>query len=256
MFSSLLTIAALLAVVAGVWYYFFGPLAMQRSATAHAQQEITHAQQTIQSAAGQDPEAAFAALSRERQALVDAANDPNADENVRQQARAFLSNEFAAAVQSAAQRYTAAARIKTVPADSILSYQGNICTPPGCAISQQAMRFIAAAIPATPPAQYLYPISSGTLYRVAHRLPSQGAGLYRRARAGSLVCALLPEHRVWAGLLHNSAYAVFSITPDIPSPSGVPWRIGSPCPRTATNVTHSGGLLRTAGTNGQAGVFV
>jgi serine/threonine protein phosphatase PrpC len=289
-FSGLLTIAALLAVAAGVWYYFFGPLAMQRSATAHAQQEITHAQQTIQSASSQDPEAAFAALSRERQALVDAANDPNADESVRQQARAFLSNEFAAAVQSAAQRYTAAARIKTVPADSILSYQGNTCTPPGGSAPIQLNKADALATVAPPPvpaqtkpggppppapAQYLYLVSSGTLYRVA--APADGSFV---PQAGALACIAMPvpdvssvlsiagDGTVIYGLAYytNSAYAVFSITPDASVPNApVAFKVENrfTVPTTngekPTHLAESGGTFYVtygAGTNGQAGVFV
>jgi serine/threonine protein phosphatase PrpC len=289
-FSGLLTIAALLAVAAGVWYYFFGPLAMQRAATAHAQQEITHAQQTILSAASQDPEAAFAALSRERQALVDAANDPNADESVRQQARAFLNNEFAAAVQSAAQRYTAAARIKTVPADSMIGYQGNTCTPPGGSAPIQLNKADALATVAPPPvpaqtkpggppppapAQYLYLISSGTLYRVA--APADGSLV---PQAGALACIAMPvpdvssvlsvagDGTVIYGLAYytNSAYAVFSITPDASVPNApVAFKVENrfTVPTTngekPTHLAESGGTFYVtygAGANGQAGVFV
>jgi serine/threonine protein phosphatase PrpC len=291
-FSGLLTIAALLAVMAGAWYYFFGPLATQRAATARAQREISHAQLTIQGAASQDPEAAFSALSHERQALVDAANDPNADESVRQQARALLSNEFAAAVQSAGQRYTASARIKTVPADSQVGYQANTCTPPGGSTPIQLNKADALAAVAPPPnpppakpgapaptppppAQYLYLISSGTLYRVT--APADGASV---PQAGALACIAVPVPNVSSvlsiigdgtvvyglGYFADSTYAVFSITPDAAAPNPattlkvetkfvVPTSNGEK----PTHVAERGGVFYVtydAGTNGQAGVLV
>jgi serine/threonine protein phosphatase PrpC len=288
-FGGLLTIAALLAIVAGVWYYFFGPLALQRTATTHAQQEITHAQQTIQSAASQDPESAFAALSRERQALVDAANDPNADESVRQQARALLNNEFTAAVQSAAQRYTASAHIKTVPVDSLIGYQGNTCTPPGGSTAIQLNKADALATVAPPPvpaqtkpgappppgpAQYLYLVSSGTLYRVA--APADGSLV---PQAGALACIAMPvpdvssvlsiigDGAVIYGLAYytNSSYGVFSITPDASVPNApVTFKVENKFTVPTANgekpahLAESGGAYYVtygAGTNGQAGVF-
>ena len=288
-FTGLLTIAALLAVVAGAWYYFFGPLAMQRTATTHAQQEITHAQQTIQGASSQDPEAAFAALSRERQALVDAANDPNADEGVRQQARALLNNEFAAAVQSAAQRYTASAHIKTVPADALTSYPGNTCTPPGGSTPIQLNKADALATVAPPPfpaqtkpggptppapAQYLYLISSGTLYRVA--APADASLV---PQTGALACIAMPvpdvstvlsivgDGTVIYGLAYytNSSYGVFSITPDASVPNSATtlkvenrFTVPTANGEKPAHLAEKGGafyVTYSAGTNGQAGVF-
>jgi len=290
-FSGILTIAALLALAVGAWYYFFGPLAMQREATTRAQQEITHAQQTIQSAASQDPETAFAALSRERQALVDAANDSNADESVRQQARALLANEFGAAVQSAASRYTAAAHIKTVPTDSTLGYQANTCTPPGGSTAIQlnkADTLTTVAPPPLPPqtkpgpppappapAQYLYLVSGGALYRVA--APADATLV---PQAGALACIAVPvpdvstvlaivgDGTVLYGLAYytNSAYAVFSITPDASVPNAAPtlkvetkFVVPAANGQKPTLLAERGGVYYvtySAGTAGQAGVLV
>lgn len=287
--SGFLTLVALLAITAGVWYYFFGPLAIQRAATTRAQQEITQAQQTIQGAASQDPEAAFSALSRERQALVDAANDPNADESVRQQARALLSNEFAAAVQSAALRYTSAARIKTAPDNSLVGYQANTCTPPGGSTAIQLNKADALATVAPPPfpaqtkpggptppapAQYLYLISSGTLYRVAapadtNLVPQTGAlaCIAMPVPDVSSVLSVIGDGTVVYGLAYytNSSYAVFSITPDASVPNApttlrVDTKFAVPTPNgeKPTHLAERGGVFYvtySAGTNGQAGVL-
>jgi serine/threonine protein phosphatase PrpC len=290
-FSGMLTIALLLAVAFGAWYYFFGPLALQRDATAHAQQEITRAHQTIQSAGSQDPEAALASLSRERQALVDAANDPNADESVRQQARALLSNEFAAAVQSAAFKYTTTTHSKTVPSDSLIGYQANTCTPPGGSTAIQLGKADALATvlpppvapqtkpvpppPPPPPAQYLYIISAGTLYRVA--APADGNLV---PQAGALACIATPPPDVSSVLsiigdgtalyalayYTNSSYAVLALTPDASVPNSPTtlkleskFVVPTPNGEKPAHLAEQGGVFYVtygAGSNGQAGVLI
>lgn len=178
----LLEFAALVVILAGVWYVGFGPLATQRQMNQQALSQISVAQRIIKQSANQDPVTALKSLAQARTLALSEVNNAALDPATRAQAQALLDQQLAPAVQMAIQRYNTAARIQRLAVTNAVSYTvncpaaGGAAPAPITAISGLAT----AAAPAGKPAivagrQIAYIISGGALYEVLLPVDAQGA---------------------------------------------------------------------------------
>lgn len=168
----LLEIAALLLVLFTGWYVGFGPLATQRAANQHAQDNLTAARHIIKVSSTQTPTAALQSLAQARTLALTDVNNPTVDPSVKSQAQALLTQELAPAVQQALQRYNTEALITTAPVNNAISYTLNCVSPnqtapaPLTAISGLAPVQAPAGQPALVPGsqQVVFVLSGGALY--------------------------------------------------------------------------------------------
>jgi serine/threonine protein phosphatase PrpC len=224
----LLEIAALILIGVSIWYVGFGPLAAQRQADQRTQTALAQAQTVVQASATQNPTDALRALQAARTTLLADMASPAVDPSVRAQAQAFLDVQFASAVQSAIQRYDAAAGISHLGMNAANTYT-LACASPGSATPAQVSSLsslVALSAPAGKPsyaanAQLLYALSGGALYEIT--VPLDAAG---NPAPGAIACqqlplagitsltAITPNGAVLDALVKTSkGYAVVRITP-------------------------------------------
>jgi serine/threonine protein phosphatase PrpC len=197
----LLEVAALLALAAGIWYYFFGPFAAGQAQDQRIRTDLTHAQQTISGVPSEDPTTALIALSKDRQQLLNDLNNPGTDAQSRQQIQTTLVS-LEAAVQSALKSYNLNALIRPVPSSSVVAYSGTPCTAPGATSPAPLTKVTQLATVTAPPpsagktapaTRYVYILSAGVVYEVIAPIDGSSQG----AVSGSLACvAIAPSSLV------------------------------------------------------------
>lgn len=167
----MLEVAALLAVIAGGWYFGFGPPAAQRAANQQAQTRLANARQIIQRANSETPTAALQSLAQARAIALTEASDTSLDPSVRSQAQTLLDQQLAPAVQQALQRYNTAALITQASVNPAVAFTFNCPTPTSSTPAPiTATSGLAPVSPATgKPAfvagqQVVFFISGGALY--------------------------------------------------------------------------------------------
>ncbi len=267
-------IAALLAIVVGVWYFTLGPYGQQRTANQQLQTDVNSAQTTIQQAPGESPDVALAALARARQQVENDLNNPNVGASNRQAALNTLNTQLVPAVQNALQRYDQAALITPVPGSAANTYPLT-CVTPGTT-TQVTLNTVTALVAVARPTgagnapyahnQFVFVVSAGQLYQVLTPLDANGA-----PTSGSTSCDAAPLHgyaqvisMIAAGnlfytLVQDTAgkYDVLSVQPLGFNANGtvnlkVQTRVSLPTGATPTHVGVLGGNTYVSFTGGSA----
>ncbi len=182
-------IAALLAIVVGVWYFTLGPLGQQRAADQQTQADIGQAQTAITQAQHEDPGAALATLAAARQRLINDIANPALDAQHRQQAQNLLDSQLVPAVQTALQRYNQSALITPVQTSAAHTY--------ALTCGQTAISSITALAPVARPGgkqgaafandQFVFIVSAGDLYQALVPLDANS-----QPTGGSASCVIAP----------------------------------------------------------------
>ena len=180
----------IVAIVAGFWYFAFGPYGQQQTANQRLRTDVAQTQQVIKNAPSQDPAAALTALGQARDRLMADLANPNLDAGYRGTGDNVLMQQLQPAVQQAIQRYNSAALITPVNVSTMQLYHLS-CQVAGGApaalttVTQLAMMNPAPPAPGTagPSSQILYALSAGQLYQalipVDNGLPGAGASCYQ-----------------------------------------------------------------------------
>jgi serine/threonine protein phosphatase PrpC len=234
----LLEIVALLAVIAGGWYFGFGPPATQRAANQQAQTRLSNARQIIQQANSQTPTVALQSLSQARAIVLTEVNNKTLDLSLRAQAQTLLDQELAPAVQQALQRYNSAAHITQTTISSAVAFTINCVTPtektPSPITATSGLAPISA--PTGKPAiisgrQLIFFISGGALYEALIPVNAQNTPV-----TGTSVCAPITIKGASAYLslvsygdsvfvltqLAAGGYNILKVTPGALSATGAP----------------------------------
>jgi serine/threonine protein phosphatase PrpC len=174
-----LVAALIVAIVAGFWYFAFGPYGQQQAANQQLQRDVAQAQNVIKQAPDKDPAAALTSLAQARDQLVSDLANPSLDPRFLDTGEDVLANQLQPAVQAAIQRYNVSALVTPVNMSDAQVYHLSCQTPQGTpatlasATQLAVMNHPAGTVVAS--SQIVYVLNAGQVYQVVVPLDESGA---------------------------------------------------------------------------------